>query len=309
MGRNSRLGAPRANPVIIDETVSLCVTGGGAVMHEGLPFRSLRNNNLRGPIQGGGPSAAAAATPFGTPGTGISLPVIFDQTTNLPLAHANPVAPANSAPRPAPRLRADRNTRVDAKKKDVIISASRIHRNQCRYVDTITLNDKQPTTYVLDTDWHLLTYDMVAQFNLLTPAERKAYWSKCHVEFTINVGSPAMVADVLAIVGHINSLGPEFANNLGKFFVNLYFPDQQLRSADQKISDVPSVNALTPLVQKLASFKSTTFVVVTLHTQMNRYNQCEWESLDHAAPFCQLPYDWNLDCKSLLSRFVGLVAN
>jgi hypothetical protein len=141
---------------------------------------------------------------------------------------------------------------------------------------------------------------MVKDFENLTAAERKAYWAKAHVEFTVNVGSPAMEADILAIVGHIDTLGPEFSDNLANFFVDMNFPDQQLRTANQKISAVPSINALAPLIQKLALFKNTRFVVVTMRTVSDRNTPCLYEWLDHAVPFCELPYDWNLDCKSPL---------
>jgi len=167
-------------------------------------------------------------------------------------------------------------------------------------VDQIDAKGKQK--YVLATTYHLSGYDMAEDFKDLSPTELKAYWQKAHVEITVDLGSKTLVADILAIVGHMNKLGPSFSAYLANIFVNLFFPDRLLTTEDQMISSVPTINALTPLVNKLATFASARFVVVTMHTFASRYKQCEWEWLDHAAPFCQLAYDWNLDCKFLTSR-------
>jgi hypothetical protein len=182
----------------------------------------------------------------------------------------------------------------------VVISSSGILRNQGRYEDKIVSRKQK---YVLVTSYHLPGYDMAEDFKSLTQAERRAYWVKAHVEITVDLGSATLPADIIAIVGHMDTLGTEFFGSLANFFVNLYFPNRLLTTDDQKLSDIPSINALTPLVQKLAIFASPRFVVVTMHTHKGRYKQCEWEWLDHAAPFCQLPYDWSLDCKSIPSRF------
>jgi hypothetical protein len=161
-------------------------------------------------------------------------------------------------------------------------------------------------------------YDLAADIKSMVKEDRKTFWVNNYVQVDIDVTDLTAVEDVIE---HMDKLGKVFTESLGHLYINLIFPDEYdverlPRHSPKSVLTIPTIAAIVPLVQKVATFKALTRCVVTLHTPTGSSTRrmVDWHAwLNHAVPFMQFPsntwrLDWipqNLDYEALPERVFG----
>jgi hypothetical protein len=131
----------------------------------------------------------------------------------------------------------------------------------------------------------------------MTPTERREFWTEKYVEIDVDIAALAGAngqEEIQDIRDNITRLGDELPENLENVFINLYFLAESTHDTNKNIYEVRSILLLKSLIDKLATFQRLNFTVVTLHTKAAKDVPCLYEWLDHASPFCDLPFNWHL---------------